>query len=342
LATTIILPCGEFWSFATQIADRLREGKSPFQKLALIRRFDSLEQSPYTRMTDLLSNRSLSVRILASIILVGVTFGLPAARAIELSGIQEQLKQPVQSQPSKGTAAVVSPAAKEFAAAGFITGRVILTAKAPRERTINLDPSSRQLKNAPTTTRFFVTSQDGGLADVFVVVTDGLPVRVWPGAEKPSVLHISGCFYEPYVSAVRAGQEIQIVNREAVLHNALVSPNKSKDYNFAIFPKETRSMRIPEPELFVQVRCDVHPWEIGYINVVDHPYYAMTDADGRFKLPSLAPGKYKVKAYHRLCGELSQEVEIGIGEPSPIEFRFKAATKSFAQSGKPGRAGSVD
>jgi hypothetical protein len=94
-------------------------------------------------------------------------------------------------------------------------------------------------------------------------------------------------------------------------------------------------MRIPEPELFVRVKCDVHPWEFSYINVVDHPFFAMTDVDGKFKLPSLPPGKYKVKAYHRLCGELNQEVEIGSGELPPIEFQFTAPTKSFAQSGKP-------
>jgi hypothetical protein len=161
-------------------------------------------------MNHLLSCRWVSVQILTSITWLGIAFGLPAALAIESPGIQEELKQSVRSQPLNGTAALLSPAPKAAVVAGVITGRVILTGKPPKERVIDLDPSCRQLKNAPATTRFFVTSQDGGLADVFVVLTEGLPLRAWPGAENPAILHISGCFYEPYVSAARAGQEIRI------------------------------------------------------------------------------------------------------------------------------------
>lgn len=289
-------------------------------------------------MIALLSNRSSSASLSTCIILAVAALGLPAVLAAEPPGFQNPGKQPDQSPALNRSVAVTSPALQQVAATRSITGRAILSGKPPKERAINLDPSCSQLKNAPRSTRFFVTSEDGGFADVFVVVTEGLPARAWQAADKPSRLHISGCFYEPYVSAVRAGQEIQIVNTEAVLHNALVSPNKSKTFNFAVFPNETMSMHINEPELFVPLKCDVHPWEFSYINVVDHPYFAMTDANGNFKLPSLPPGKYKIKAYHRLCGDLTLEVEIGNQEPSPIEFQFRAPTKSFAQSVQPTRA----
>ena len=46
------------------------------------------------------------------------------------------------------------------------------------------------------------------------------------------------------------------------------------------------------------MKCDVHPWMFSYIGVVDHPYFAVTDKDGNFKISGVPDGKYNVVAYH--------------------------------------------
>jgi hypothetical protein len=48
----------------------------------------------------------------------------------------------------------------------------------------------------------------------------------------------------------------------------------------------------------VEVRCPEHPWARAYIAVFDHPYFAVTDERGAFKIDSLPAGTYTVKVWH--------------------------------------------
>ena len=43
-------------------------------------------------------------------------------------------------------------------------------------------------------------------------------------------------------------------------------------------------------EVMVPFKCDVHGWMNAYVGVLDHPYFAVTDKDGKFELKSLPPG----------------------------------------------------
>jgi hypothetical protein len=65
-----------------------------------------------------------------------------------------------------------------------------------------------------------------------------------------------------------------------------------------------------KPENFLRFKCDVHPWMFAYACVVDHPFYAVTGADGTFKIANVPPGKYTVEVLHRKAGSVSQEAEI--------------------------------
>ena len=57
--------------------------------------------------------------------------------------------------------------------------------------------------------------------------------------------------------------------------------------------------RLLEKAGLVQVACDAgHGWMSATIHVVEHPYYAITDAEGRFELRDVPPGQYTLKAWH--------------------------------------------
>ncbi len=257
----------------------------------------------------------------------------PAAPLVEISQevppvespdpVSQTISQPEIQRPVSGVVVI-----NAGPATGSIIGRAVLDGKPPQEKRLSLDPACGRLNRTQPTTRFYVTSQDGGLADVFVVVTEGLPNAQWPKPSNPAVLRLAGCLYEPYISAAHIGQQIQIENSDPVMHNAHITPNQSKGFNFSIPSKHSNSFVLTAPELFVRIKCDVHPWEFAYVNVVDHPYFAITDATGHFALPSLRPGKYKVQAYHRKSGELSKEVEINPDESPSIEFRFSVPSES--------------
>jgi hypothetical protein len=59
--------------------------------------------------------------------------------------------------------------------------------------------------------------------------------------------------------------------------------------------------------------------------VLDHPYFATTDKDGKFSLKSLPPGTYTIEAWHEKLGTMTQSVTVGAKESKEVNFAFKAA-----------------
>jgi hypothetical protein len=62
----------------------------------------------------------------------------------------------------------------------------------------------------------------------------------------------------------------------------------------------------------------------AYAAVLDHPYFAVTDKDGKFELKTLPPGTYTIEAWHEKLGTQDQKVTIAEKETKDITFTFKA------------------
>ena len=77
-------------------------------------------------------------------------------------------------------------------------------------------------------------------------------------------------------------------------------------------------------DVMVPFKCDVHPWMFAWVGVVDHPFFAVTGADGSFNLEGLPPGTYTVEAWHESLGAQTQTVTIGEQETGDITFSFQA------------------
>ncbi len=74
-------------------------------------------------------------------------------------------------------------------------------------------------------------------------------------------------------------------------------------------------------ELFIRIKCDVHPWMFACVPVFSHPYFAVTDANGAFQFPAPLPsGTYTIAAQHHRAGEVHQKVTVGSGEQAPLQF----------------------
>ena len=197
-----------------------------------------------------------------------------------------------------------------FGAAGFsvsgadVTGKVTLKGTPPPEITINMgsDPKCGALHSAPVTTRHYVVGKDHGLANVFVYVKSGLSGGSFPAPSGSPLLDQVGCEYMPYVMGVRTGQALKIKNSDPTLHNVHATPTPSsgnKEFNFAQPIKDMVTEKsFPNQEIAIRFKCDVHPWMFAYVSVLDHPYFAVTDADGNFKITGLPPGKYTLAAHH--------------------------------------------
>jgi hypothetical protein len=211
------------------------------------------------------------------------------------------------------------------ASAAELSGKVKLKGTPKPEVPIQLDATCGKLHSKPVTTRHYVVGQDNGLGNVFVYVKAGAQ-KAAPTGEAP-LLDQLNCVYEPYVFGVVAGQKFKVRNSDPLLHNVHPTPKVpgNKEVNFAQPVKgQVNEVAFDKPEVLVRIKCDVHPWMFTYAGVQDHPYFAVTDKDGNFKIPNLPNGKYTIEAFHLKAGAKTQEIEVK-GDKKDLNFELEAA-----------------
>lgn len=61
------------------------------------------------------------------------------------------------------------------------------------------------------------------------------------------------------------------------------------------------------------MKCDIHPWARAWVGVLDHPFFAVTGADGRYGIRGLPPGRYTLEVWHEKYVTERAEVEVAPG-----------------------------
>jgi hypothetical protein len=205
---------------------------------------------------------------------------------------------------------------------GSLSGQVKFagTAPAPEKFPVTKDNEAcGQEKTKPD----LVVSGGGGIANVAVVVkaTKGKPLAV---PTDPVVFDQKGCEYHPHVLAFPAGSSVRVLNPDGVLHNVHVVAKVNPEANRAM-PKFQKQVdwKVEKAEWPIAVKCDAHPWMHAYWLSMDQPYYAVTDADGNFKIADLPAGDYEVEVWHEVLGKSTQKVTIQGGQDTKVAWELK-------------------
>ena len=139
-----------------------------------------------------------------------------------------------------------------------------------------------------------------------IVYLDGITQGKKMSELMKPVLDQVRCEYEPHVVIVPSGGKMEIVNSDTVLHT-VHAYNLSRSgpmglmtvFNLAL---PVKGMRIPKQVTTNGILlnlCDTgHAWMIAYVITAEHPYYAVTDADGNFNLDNVPPGTYTLRMWH--------------------------------------------
>ncbi|MDB6056741.1 MAG: hypothetical protein JWO95_585, partial [Verrucomicrobiales bacterium] len=117
----------------------------------------------------------------------------------------------IQQQPQiLPTAAVIQSPETQSAEPG-ISGRVVLVGMPPQEIPIRFDATCGQLHPTETTTRRFVVSPDGGLANAFVYISKGLEGKTFATRTNTVFIDQTNCMYQPYIVGEMVNQPIEIM-----------------------------------------------------------------------------------------------------------------------------------
>jgi len=150
-----------------------------------------------------------------------------------------------------------------------------------------------------------------GAVQYAVVWIDNPPAGArWP-AEAPKVeMDQNGCVFVPRVAVVPVGGTVDFLNSDRLLHNLHSLSKDNPSFNRTQPRGRTIPITFTKPEL-VTITCDLHSWMKSWVVVAEHPYYAVTDAAGAFRIAAVPPGKYRLRMWHEVLGDVSREVEVG-------------------------------
>jgi len=208
---------------------------------------------------------------------------------------------------------------------GSLGGRVTFRGTVPEPETISMhsDAICQRSHETPATRETLLVGPGGALRNVFVRISEGIDGRFAPPA-TPVRLDQSGCRYTPHVVGVQVGQPLLIINSDQTLHNVHSVSQANRPFNFGMTVKGQQATRyFAHEEIMVKVKCDVHPWMGAFIGVLWHPYFSVTDDEGRFSLEGLPAGNFTVEAWHESLGSKSQTVTLGDNERKELSFVFE-------------------
>lgn len=127
------------------------------------------------------------------------------------------------------------------------------------------------------------------------------------------------CLFVNRVTVARVGDAIVVKNPAPVAHNFFWNSGNNGNHNPTLAANTNWKMPAPlaQESAPIPFKCSVHPWMAGYVRVFDHPYYAVTDANGRFEIKDAPAGKYRVVYWHE--NSVRGGAQGRFGEPIAID-----------------------
>ena len=237
---------------------------------------------------------------------------------------------------------------------GHVSGKVILKGSPPPPKAFNLitypEPVFCGRISTGTAWRLleqFHVAPDGGLQHAVVMLEDVHRGKPFP-ASSPTI-EARDCTLAPPVMAVRNHQDVRIVNMDPILHDIQVYEVASFDSE-VMFHRPLRmnpyhpktdagahdhlpgtplvdTIAFTKGRRVFYLECGFHEFMQTWGVAVTNPYYAVTDAQGRFTISDIPEGVYTLTAWHPgMGGMLDMKAVVLSDDTLQVRFEFENAT----------------
>ena len=110
----------------------------------------------------------------------------------------------------------------------------------------------------------------------------------------------------PHVLVVPVGTKVTFRNDDAIFHN-IFSLSKPNDFDTGLYKQgATYTQTFKRPGV-VQLLCNIHSSMLGFVYVVDSPWYAQAEASGAFTIKGVPPGEYEISVWHEAATKPATE-----------------------------------
>ena len=128
--------------------------------------------------------------------------------------------------------------------------------------------------------------------------------------------------FVPHVLAIGAGTTVDFPNRDRFYHNVF-SLSKTARFDHGRYAQgRSTSVRFDRPGI-VRVFCDIHSHMNAFILVFSHPFFAVTDEEGRYRIENVPPGTYGVIAWNEGVSSDSKPVTVSDGGAAELDFTLR-------------------
>jgi plastocyanin len=203
-------------------------------------------------------------------------------------------------------------------AQGGGTVEVMVTyAGAPVVETLKINKDTQQCGTEAKIEKV-VVGANKGLANAVVSVAG---LKGAPTAKKAEVDQ-HGCKFVPHVVAMTPG-EIEVKNSDGILHNIHTYSTANPSINKAQPKfKKVIAEKFEKPEI-IKLTCDVHSWMLGWVAVMPHPFFGVTDAGGTTTIANVPAGKHTLEVWHETLGKQTKDVDVKAGQVARVSIEMK-------------------
>ena len=128
--------------------------------------------------------------------------------------------------------------------------------------------------------------------------------------------------FVPHVLAISTGTIVDFPNSDKFYHNVF-SLSKTRPFDLGRYAAgNSRPVRFDRAGI-VRVFCDIHSHMNAYILVFSHPFFAMTDALGRYRIENVPPGTYGVIAWNEGTSSETRPITVPDGGIAELDFTLR-------------------
>jgi plastocyanin len=128
--------------------------------------------------------------------------------------------------------------------------------------------------------------------------------------------------FVPHVIAITTGTTVDFPNTDKFYHNVF-SLSKTRRFDLGRYAAgHSESIRFDRPGI-VRVFCDIHSHMNAFILVFSHPFFGLTDGDGRYHLDHVPPGAYSVIAWNEGTTSDTRPVTVSDGGVAELDFTLR-------------------